>query len=412
MSALLRPHGDEIATVYGPYKTKKEVKKIAKGDKLDILCSDGLNYHVEVKEIAANQGRLHFRHWSVKYDYIGSFEVLYLANQGMYSEGISAQNTYPVKRETGGEKVKSSVIVNVDASSKNFPSGTRYPEDFLGKPRYPTTNSRKRSTEEIEDDGRKKNKRVFIEGIGLVKYVPAEDGSEISLEVTDENKEEAVDAGKIGEDYKPIVKGSSDSKNTIRTKKLPSEKKDSKQLQVVQSSFGTNNDRVNGKFSPSSSSSSSSPSSSRPQHRLIASEVEIDDEVSQTSSKIGEPLIALMKERVSSGTISPDEHVTANLSSSMMPQPDSHHGPFVPSFLEIQRTGQLENLREVLGTDRAMTDTGRAIEIVTNHPIIFSRSVSIPGDRQPKFNAKQLLELLYARRKIDEVIQHILSTLA
>mmetsp|Transcript_8417 Transcript_8417/g.8362 ORF Transcript_8417/g.8362 Transcript_8417/m.8362 type:complete len:447 (-) Transcript_8417:247-1587(-) len=444
MSASLRPHGDGIATVYGPYKTKKDVKKIAKGDKLDILCSDGLNYHVEVKEIAANQGRLHFRHWSVKYDYVGSFDVLYLANQGIYSEGISAQNTYPalVKRETSGEKVKSSAVMNVDAPSKNFSSGTRYPDDFLGKPRYPTTNSRKRSTEEIEeesrDDGRKKNKRIFIEGIGLVKYVPTDDGSEgtleNALEVVEVDKGETVNAatvnaGKNAEDYKKNVKELSDSKSTNKTKK-PSEKKDSEKKdskQIAQSI--TSNDR-NSKISPSSSSSS--PSSSRPLHRLIASEIDIDDE---TSSTIGESSIDLLKQPASSGTkgtvqtessqkggptrqskedvadailpVDENRSVTPSLSmSSQQKQPSA-----IPSYMQIQRTEQLKNLREVLYTDKSITDTGHAIEIVTNHPIVFSRSESLPSDGQPSYTAKQLLELLYARRKIDEVIQHILSTL-
>lgn len=86
MSVLIRPLGDEIAMVYGQYKTKKEIKKIKIGDKLDILCSDGLNYHVEVKEIGDN-GRLHFNHWSIKYDYVGPFTSLYLAKQDKYSEG-------------------------------------------------------------------------------------------------------------------------------------------------------------------------------------------------------------------------------------------------------------------------------------------------------------------------------------
>ena len=167
MSALLRPHGDEIATVYGPYFSKKDVKKIVKGDKLDILCSDGLNYHVEVKE-AGETGRLHFRHWSAKFDFIGSFEELYLASQGTYSEGISAQNSYPTLVKGDGSNDKSKAALNsrastgsigVDTRPQNFPSGTRYPEDFLSKPRFAASHSRKRSQEENDEMDRMKRSR-------------------------------------------------------------------------------------------------------------------------------------------------------------------------------------------------------------------------------------------------------------
>ena len=67
MSALLRPNGDEIASIYGEYMSKREVRKIQVGEKFDILCSDGLNYHVEVQEIKEGKpstAKLHFRFWS------------------------------------------------------------------------------------------------------------------------------------------------------------------------------------------------------------------------------------------------------------------------------------------------------------------------------------------------------------
>ena len=47
---LHRPVGDETAACYGDYLSPAEVKQLAEGDVLDVLCNDGMNYHVEVKK--------------------------------------------------------------------------------------------------------------------------------------------------------------------------------------------------------------------------------------------------------------------------------------------------------------------------------------------------------------------------
>jgi hypothetical protein len=63
---------------------------------VEILCSDGLNYIVQVKEYNEKKdvGHLHFLKWSPKYDYRGSLTKLYLAEEGTYSEGITSMNNY------------------------------------------------------------------------------------------------------------------------------------------------------------------------------------------------------------------------------------------------------------------------------------------------------------------------------
>lgn len=85
----------------------------------------------------------------------------------------------------------------------------------------------------------------------------------------------------------------------------------------------------------------------------------------------------------------------------------------VPVYQQTsQRAAQIKYLREILSTDKSMFDTGRAIDIVSNHPIVFQIPGSTGGEgMNPHFTAKQLVALLQARRKIDEVIHHVLGTL-
>ena len=58
-----------VAIHYGKYLSKEEVLSNVKyGDKLDILCTDGLNYIVEVKKHNNDNGigHLHFSNWSYR----------------------------------------------------------------------------------------------------------------------------------------------------------------------------------------------------------------------------------------------------------------------------------------------------------------------------------------------------------
>ena len=409
MSALLRPLGDEIATVYGAYKTKKDVKKIVKGDKLDILCSDGLNYHVEVKETGA-AGRLHFRHWSVKHDYIGSFDELYLATQGTYSEGISAQNTYPTLK--GDDKLKSSSITkpvssntSTDSRPQNFPSGTRYPEDFLSKPRFASSHSRKRATEEIDDlDGKKKLKDEVILNHAPPKTEKISEKAEIT----------AVDSKNDLISVSVDNPGIQQSKTSIRTRRhsidrrLPSEKVPSEEQKSSEGEDIESNLILNGKVeskisvvaSPVISTESTSFTSTSKRRRSTAADLDSRTEPALNnilSIPVEENHVKINAEVLSSNAVSASQQASRA----------------VPIYQQTsQRAAQIKYLREILCTDKSMFDTGRAIDIVTNHPIVFQ----IPGSTgdegmNPHFTAKQLVALLQARRKIDEVIHHVLGTL-
>ena len=409
MSALLRPLGDEIATVYGAYKTKKDVKKIVKGDKLDILCSDGLNYHVEVKETGA-AGRLHFRHWSVKHDYIGSFDELYLATQGTYSEGISAQNTYPTLK--GDDKLKSSSITkpvssntSTDSRPQNFPSGTRYPEDFLSKPRFASSHSRKRATEEIDDlDGKKKLKDEVILNHAPPKTEKISEKAEIT----------AVDSKNDLISVSVDNPGIQQSKTSIRTRRhsidrrLPSEKVPSEEQKSSEGEDIESNLILNGKVeskisvvaSPVISTESTSFTSTSKRRRSTAADLDSRTEPALNnilSIPVEENHVKINAEVLSSNAVSASQQASRA----------------VPIYQQTsQRAAQIKYLREILCTDKSMFDTGRAIDIVTNHPIVFQ----IPGSTgdegsNPHFSAKQLVALLQARRKIDEVIHHVLGTL-
>ena len=193
MSVLTRSkENDDIAKIYGSYLPVSNVSKMEIGDKLEILCEDGLNYHVEVKEITKPSitnksdkkrssepetvsGHLHFLRWSPKYDYKGSFECLYLAPLGKYStkEGITKSNTYSHlfkskattddsddENENNNDKddnddVTMNNTITTRTSTGSIKSnhhnhhhktnsnaiGSKYPDDYLAKPRYTPTGS-------------------------------------------------------------------------------------------------------------------------------------------------------------------------------------------------------------------------------------------------------------------------------
>ena len=65
-SLLLVPVQYLVAVHYGEYLSASGIKSLEVGALLDVLCSDGLNYHVQVKQNDNGVGLLHFRHWSKK----------------------------------------------------------------------------------------------------------------------------------------------------------------------------------------------------------------------------------------------------------------------------------------------------------------------------------------------------------
>ena len=489
MSALLRPLGDEIASVYGLYKSKKEVKKIAEGDELDILCSDGLNYHVVVKE-CGDIGRLHFRQWSRKHDYVGSFDELYLAKRGTFSEGISAMNTYPaiIKKDSLGEKskvnsgTKAATVSLTDPRSQNFPSGTRYPEDFLSKPRFPSSSSRKRALEEPDNSNVKK----ILAVVGMADVtINDDDNPEIAA---DKNEDTTTSASAEYNDDKitPVV--DLKLRSTI-TGRLPEKKvTDDVQQHNVQVEFtitsgklkksievknekdnlemnSVNNcDETNRRFSVvakavSESSVASKENKSRaievrpspindiiisnkvksqgindtPTHQLVrknqsatvnlailstealttitTNNVEIITPVSANSSQKfipGSASIMATNSILSSSSSSTIASATISASSS-----SSSLAKIVPCYQsQVHRATQISFLKSILNTEKSLANLTTAIDVVSNHPIVFQPEKSIDGQKKKQlYTQKQLLELLQARRKIDEVIQHLLGTL-
>ena len=483
MSALLRPLGDDIASVYGAYKSKKEVKKIAEGDELDILCSDGLNYHVVVKE-CGDIGRLHFRQWSRKHDYVGSFDELYLAKRGTFSEGISAVNTYPaiIKKDCLGEKskvnsgAKAAAVSITDPRSQNFPSGTRYPEDFLSKPRFPSSSSRKRALEDPENLCAKAPSVV----VGMADSIINEDDNpEIaadknekataleSAEYNDDKITPAFDLRrrstitgrlhekKVTEDVQVAItsgklKKGIEVKNEMYNREMNTLNncgESNHQLlsmgsdAVVESSvisklnipkavelrpLAINNDIISNKIK-------SQGIDDTPTHQLLKRSRPIPVDLAALPVK---PLNTIPNDNLETSTpvSSNSSHNFIPVSASIMPtngilcssssstiasatvpasSSSSSMTRTIPCYQsQVHRTTQLNFLKSILNTEKSLASLTTAIDIVTNHPIVFQPEKSTDGQKKKQIYAqKQLLDLLQARRKIDEVIQHLLGTL-
>ena len=85
MSVLKRPYGDELASEYlHIFPSQLTIKQ---GLQYDILCEDLRHYICEIVAVGENDNitKIHFPHWSSKYDYVGDIKELYLANIGNYS---------------------------------------------------------------------------------------------------------------------------------------------------------------------------------------------------------------------------------------------------------------------------------------------------------------------------------------
>ena len=118
MSLLIRPNGDEVASYYGPYFSERLISMVSVGDKLEVLCKDGLNYHVEVKYIdGSGFATLHFIRWSKSFDWKGSLNNLYLTDLGRYSfcNGITKLNRYPPKSDFGWNSTRFQMFESFDS---------------------------------------------------------------------------------------------------------------------------------------------------------------------------------------------------------------------------------------------------------------------------------------------------------
>jgi hypothetical protein len=406
MTALRRPEGDHYAADFGPYMTKKEVKKIAKGDKLDVLCSDGLNYHAVVKETGAT-GRLHFHHWSAKRDCIGSFDDLYLQIQGTYSMGISPQNSYaPVaKAERSGDKAK--VTPSAKSSSnnlQNFPSGTRYPEDYLSKPWNATSNSRKRTAEESEDSDSKKASKETPKIEISVFHEKNTDTADQNIADRASDKTSVIPMGI--EDKSMVVHDRRDKSNR-HNRRSSNEKKPQIQKNYVQelnSADGNTNetvDQIDDKLDDAAASTTSSGSTTESVSTAVMNNQEDRDK-----------LLAVVEVVLSSSASSAANSLPENSKSTAASNCESSSAAqqvsrVIPVYqLQVQRAAQIKYLREMLAMEKSITDTGRAVDTITNHPIVFNS-----GNSPSQYTAQELLGLLQARIKIDEVIHHMLGTL-
>jgi hypothetical protein len=406
MAAVLRPNGDHLAAVYGPYMSEEEVKKIAKGDELDVLCEDGLHYHAVVKETGVS-GRLHFHHWSVKkHDYIGSLDELYLQTQGTYSEGISAQNTYTPRTiaVSSGDKVKvtpstkstsnnpsapstksTSNNPSADCRRQNFSRGTRYPEDFLSKPRSSSSHSRKRSADESEDSD---SKRIFKETPEIEISVLHEKTTDIAVP----NIADGTSVFPRGIDDKSMVAHDRRDKSNSRNKRTSNDKKPQIQKSYVQelnSADGSTKDsvdQIDDKLNDAAVSSTSSGSTTESGSAAVMSNEDDRGKLSPVVEEI------LSSSASSAAKLSSAAQQVSRVISAYQ--------------LQVQKAAQVKYLREMLAMEKSITDTGRAVDTITNHPIVFNS-----GNPSSQCTAHELLGLLQARRKIDEVIHHILGTL-
>jgi hypothetical protein len=406
MTALRRPDGDHYAADYGPYMTKKEVKKIARGDKLDVLCSDGLHYHAVVKETGIT-GRLHFHHWSAKRDCVGSFDELYLQTQGTYSEGISAQNTYaPVaKADSSGDRIKVTPSTKSASNNpQNFPSGTRYPEDFLSKPRNAPSHSRKRSADESEDSD---SKRTLQETPEIEISVRHEKATDIADQNIADGASDNTSDFPRGIDDTSMVAHDRRDKSNSRNKRTSNDKKPQIQKSYVQelnSADGTTKDsvdQIDDKLDDAAVPSTSSRIKTESGSTAVMSNEEDRDKLSPVVEEI------LSSSASSTANSLPENNLSSAASNCEYSSAAQQVSRVIPAYqLQVQRAAQIKYLREMLAMEKSITDTGRAVDTITNHPIVFNS-----GNPSSQYTAQELLGLLQARRKIDEVIHHILGTL-
>lgn len=362
MAALHRPVGDDIAEVYGPYKSRKDLRKLKIGDKLDMLCTDGLNYHVEIKELEDDRtARIHFMYWGKKYDYLGPIDTLYLAEMGKYSEGISAQNTYPTMaksaddEEKSNKKSSSSHTLNstnkTEVQKPSYTEGQRYPEDFLSKPRSKPSQTRKRSNDEeqMDDNGGPSRKRRSDAAAA------------------------ALDGGSSGgDDDSPGVKVEADPPVVVFD--------DSNGTGGSEEEASTDNKPHRAPVVPVGS-----------HHRLLA------PGVLDTTSNTAVP------------------HRVVSSSS------DAAYRSALDAIISTEETANrrltiLNGLRVVIGSETSLRETKKALVLIAKYPSFFENGddgQSTNGSvKKTQYTLTMLKELLLARQQIDEVVSEILVSLS
>lgn len=155
MSLLFKPAGDELATQYGEYFDLAALSTISVGGRYEVLCSDGMNYIVEIKQFdpVSFIGHIHFRHWKTRFDFKGSIRDVYMTTEGRYSKdaGITASNTYETENVSQSAR-RSSQIGSRKLSlgeKSSYAANTKYDDDFFAKPR-PKWAKRRRQAYESE----------------------------------------------------------------------------------------------------------------------------------------------------------------------------------------------------------------------------------------------------------------------
>lgn len=158
MSLLRRPAGDEVAEHYGKYYDVNTLRFIKRGEKYEVLCSDGLNYIVEVKEIDPDTLRvhLHFPNWKNRFDFKGSLKDIYITEEGMYSKeaGITSNNTYDFEGNGMGISAKRDRMKRAISGAKSsYAANTKYDPDFFSKPRPSWAKKRRMSESDSSQQG-------------------------------------------------------------------------------------------------------------------------------------------------------------------------------------------------------------------------------------------------------------------
>lgn len=166
MSLLFKPAGDELATQYGEYFDLAALSTISVGGRYEVLCSDGMNYIVEIKQFdpVSFIGHVHFRHWKTRFDFKGCIRDVYMTTEGRYSKdaGITANNTY--ETENNSQSARRSSLGNRKLSlgeKSSYAANTKYDDDFFAKPR-PKWAKRRRQTYESEMMPASYEERVLV----------------------------------------------------------------------------------------------------------------------------------------------------------------------------------------------------------------------------------------------------------